>query len=97
MGIPAFSIIDQQIGTHIMDKRFIQAHREARWAFGLAVAYLFAWLMAAYLPDNQQGITGLPHWFEMACLLVPLIFIVLCWLMVRVIYRDIPLEDPDAN
>jgi len=80
-----------------MDKRFIQAHREARWAFGLAVAYLFAWLAAAYLPDSRQGITGLPHWFEMACLLVPLVFIVLSWLMVRVIYRDIPLEDPDAN
>jgi uncharacterized membrane protein YhdT len=29
----------------------------------------------------------------MACLLVPLIFILLSWLMVRVIYRDIPLED----
>ncbi|MEA9390304.1 YhdT family protein [Acerihabitans sp. TG2] len=80
-----------------MDKRFIQAHREARWAFGLAVAYLIAWLMAAYLPDSQLGVTGLPHWFEMACLLVPLIFIVLCWLMVRVVYLDIPLEDHDAN
>lgn len=97
MGIPAFSIIVQQIGTSIMDKRFIQAHREARWAFGLAVAYLIAWLMAAYLPDSQLGVTGLPHWFEMACLLVPLIFIVLCWLMVRVVYLDIPLEDHDAN
>ncbi len=80
-----------------MDKRFLQAHREARWAFGLAVAYLIAWLLAAYLPDSQQGITGLPHWFEMACLLVPLVFLLLCWLMVRVIYRDIPLEDHDAN
>jgi len=97
MGIPAFSIIVQQIGTTIMDKRFIQANREARWAFGLAVAYLIAWLMAAYLPNSQQGVTGLPHWFEMACLLVPLVFIVLCWLMVRVIYLDIPLEDQDAN
>ncbi|WP_413736813.1 YhdT family protein [Sodalis sp. RH21] len=80
-----------------MDKRFLQAHREARWAFGLAVAYLIAWSLAAYLPDSQQGITGLPHWFEMACLLVPLVFLLLCWLMVRVIYRDIPLEDHDAN
>lgn len=80
-----------------MDKRFIQAHREARWAFGLALAYLAAWLLAAYLPDSQQGITGLPHWFEMACLLVPLLFIGLCWLMVRVIYCDIPLEDQDAR
>lgn len=80
-----------------MDKRFLQAHREARWAFGLAVAYLVAWLLAAYLPDDQQGITGLPHWFEIACLWVPLLFLALCWLMVRIIYRDIPLEDNNAK
>ena len=55
-----------------------------------------AWLAAAYLPNNGIGITGLPHWFEMACLLVPLIFILLCWAMVRFVFRDIPLEDIDA-
>jgi uncharacterized membrane protein YhdT len=42
------------------------------------------------------GFTGLPHWFEMACLLVPLVFILLCWAMVKFIFRDIPLEDDDA-
>ncbi len=47
-------------------------------------------------PGVNPGITGLPHWFEMACLLTPLLFILLCWLMVRVIFRDIPLEDNDA-
>ncbi|WP_411705212.1 YhdT family protein [Edaphovirga cremea] len=76
-----------------MDKRFVQAHREARWAFGLTLAYLVAWSLAAYLPGDTQGFTGLPHWFEMACLLVPLFFILLSWLMVRVIFRDISLED----
>lgn len=80
-----------------LEKRFLQANREARWAFGLTIAYLLAWSCAAYIPDNTQGITGLPHWFEMACLLVPLIFVLLSWLMVRVIYRDIPLEDRDAD
>lgn len=78
-----------------MDTRFIQAHREARWAFGLSLAYLLAWLLAAYLPSDTQGVTGLPHWFELACLLVPLGFVLLCWLMVRVVFRDIPLEDHD--
>ncbi|GAA3908427.1 MULTISPECIES: YhdT family protein [Gibbsiella] len=80
-----------------MEKRFIQAHREARWALWLTLLYLLAWTLAAYLPDSEIGITGLPHWFEMACLLVPLLFIGLCWLMVRVLFRDIPLEDNDAN
>ncbi|MGY2911059.1 putative membrane protein YhdT [Ewingella americana] len=56
--------------TQETDSRFLQANREARWAFGLTLAYLLAWSLAAYLPDDKQGITGLPHWFEMACLLV---------------------------
>ncbi|MDR0806579.1 MAG: YhdT family protein [Enterobacteriaceae bacterium] len=75
------------------DPRFIQAHKEASWAVGLTIAYMIAWTLAAYLPDNKLGITGLPHWFEMACLLIPLIFTLLCWLMVRFVFRDIPLED----
>ncbi|GBU12651.1 inner membrane protein [Enterobacterales bacterium] len=83
--------------TQKIDKRFLQANREARWALGLTLAYLLSWCLAAYLPDNKQGITGLPHWFEMACLLVPLIFVLLSWLMVRVIYRDMPLEDNHAD
>ncbi|WON76600.1 YhdT family protein [Serratia sp. UGAL515B_01] len=80
-----------------MEKRFIQAHREARWALGLTLLYLLAWSLAAYLPNNVSGITGLPHWFEMACMLIPLLFIGLCWLMVSVIFRDIPLEDGDED
>jgi uncharacterized membrane protein YhdT len=66
-----------------MDKRFVQAHKEARWALWLTLLYLAAWLAAAYLPGVGIGITGLPHWFEMACLLVPLVFILLCWAMVK--------------
>lgn len=79
-----------------MNKRFVQAHKEARWALWLTLLYLAAWLAAAYLPGVSIGFTGLPHWFEMACLLVPLLFILLCWAMVRFIFRDISLEDNDA-
>ena len=58
-----------------MDKRFVQAHKEARWALWLTLLYLAAWLAAAYLPG---------------------VVIVLCWAMVKFIYRDISLEDDDA-
>ncbi|QEP92147.1 DUF997 family protein [Klebsiella pneumoniae] len=73
-----------------------QAHKEARWALWLTLLYLAARLAAAYLPGVAIGFTGLPHWFEMACLLVPLLFILLCWAMVKLIFRDISLEDDDA-
>lgn len=32
-----------------MDTRFVQAHKEARWALGLTLLYLAVWLVAAYL------------------------------------------------
>jgi uncharacterized membrane protein YhdT len=78
-----------------MDKRFVQAHKEARWALWLTLLYLAAWLAAAYLP-GVASVYRPAHWFEMACLLVPLLFILLCWAMVKLVFRDIPLEDDDA-
>lgn len=54
-----------------MDARFVQAHKEARWALWLTLLYLAAWLASAYIRGSQQGFTGLPRWFEMACLLIP--------------------------
>lgn len=80
-----------------MDARFLQANREARWALWLTIAYLVLWIVAAYVPNSLQGITGLPHWFEMACLLLPLAFILLCWAMVRLIFKDIPLGNNNAD
>ncbi|MDW4799091.1 DUF997 family protein, partial [Escherichia coli] len=50
-----------------MDTRFVQAHKEARWALGLTLLYLAVWLVAAYLPGVAPGFTGFPRWFEMAC------------------------------
>ncbi|KOC91254.1 YhdT family protein [Winslowiella iniecta] len=80
-----------------MDARFVQAHKEARWSVALAVAYLAAWALSAWLAGNEIGFTGLPRWFELSCLFVPLLFIFLCWLMVRVVFRDISLEDHRGN
>lgn len=42
-----------------MDKRFVQAHKEALLALVLTFIYLLGWLLTAYLPDNTVGLTGL--------------------------------------
>jgi len=81
----------------IMNKRFIQIHKEARWSLGLTLLYLAGWIISAYLPGNALGVTRLPLWFEIACIFLPLLFIFLCWLMVRLIFRDMSLEEPDAD
>ncbi|TDB56022.1 YhdT family protein [Photorhabdus luminescens] len=80
-----------------MDKRFVQSHKEALWAVLLTLAYLIGWLLTAYLPSDTPGVTGLPRWFEMACLLLPIVFIILCWLMVKFIFKEVPLEDENAK
>ncbi|MEE6802698.1 DUF997 family protein, partial [Escherichia coli O8:H10] len=40
-----------------MDQRFVQAHKEARWALWLTLFYLAAWLAGAYLPGPEIGFT----------------------------------------
>ncbi|MDR0218341.1 MAG: YhdT family protein [Enterobacteriaceae bacterium] len=81
-----------------MDRRFLQSHKEARWAIFLTLAYLVGWYLSAYLPGytisgNATGLTGLPYWFELACLALPVLFIILCWMMVKFIFKEVPLED----
>lgn len=80
-----------------MDGRFRQANKEARWALLLALAYLAVWAMTAWLGGDAAGMTGLPHWFELSCLFAPLLFIILCWLMVSLVFREMPLEDNHEN
>ncbi len=76
-----------------MDGRFLQANKEARWSLGLTLAYLLVWSMTAWLGGTQRGFTGLPRWFELSCVFAPLLFIGLCILMVRGVFREMSLED----
>lgn len=80
-----------------MDWRYLQASKEACWALALALAYLAVWGISAWLGGDARGITGLPRWFELSCVFAPLLFTGLCWLMVRLIYRDMSLEDQDGQ
>ncbi|ACQ67541.1 hypothetical protein BJP41_02045 [Candidatus Williamhamiltonella defendens] len=85
-----------------MEKRFIQANKEARWSFGLTLGYFFCWWILfyfsghaeyrVYLMGHIDSITGLPLWFEVGCISLPLVFIGLCILMVKLIFSDMPLE-----
>ena len=83
-----------------MDKRFHQAHKEAIWAVILTLLYLVSWIYTAYFTDSDIGITGFPRWFGLSCLFLPLIFIVLCWLMIKTLFKEMPLDDepkPDSQ
>ncbi|MEI8632440.1 YhdT family protein [Vibrio sp. PP-XX7] len=58
--------------------RYRQAHREARWAVGLAVAYFIWWYVSAYAFSPDPLTTempslcwGFPLWFLLACVIGP--------------------------
>lgn len=80
-----------------MDKRFQQANKEAKISLLLTVCYLVIWIIAAYSLGNEAGFLGLPRWFEASCLFLPIAFIIVCWLVVKLKFVDVPLDSPDNN
>lgn len=77
-----------------MDSRFTQAHKEARWSLLLTLAWLVVWSSSAVYGGNFPGIFGFPLWFELSCFFAPILFLFLCFIMVKFLFRDMNLEDP---
>ncbi|CAG21691.1 MULTISPECIES: YhdT family protein [Photobacterium] len=82
-----------------LSARYRQAHKEAKWAVGLAIAYFIWWYISAYAFSSTEITTtlpelywGFPLWFLLACIIGPILFTVLCGLMVKFIYQDMSLE-----
>ncbi|MGF1714950.1 YhdT family protein [Photobacterium chitinilyticum] len=82
-----------------LSARYRQAHKEAKWAIGLALAYFIWWYCSAYAfaPNNVHDSLpelywGFPLWFLLACIIGPVIFTLLCGLMVKYIYQDMSLD-----
>jgi uncharacterized membrane protein YhdT len=80
------------------------ANREAKWALILAVAYFLWWYGTAYgfapaATDTQlpELFFGLPLWFLLSCVVGPVLFTILCFLMVKYLYRHLPLEIQDNH
>lgn len=72
--------------------RLHQATREARWALIVTIAYLIGWVCCAYLPSDTKGPLNFPLWFELACLYLPVVFIVVAYWLIKIVYQDISLE-----
>ncbi|OOF38817.1 hypothetical protein BKK47_08310 [Rodentibacter mrazii] len=75
-----------------LTQRYKQAAKEARWALGLTFFYVIGWCLCAYLPKNTLGPIGFPLWFELSCIYLPILFIVVGYWLIRIIYQDISLE-----
>lgn len=73
-------------------QRYRQAAKEARWALGLTILYLIGWCICAYLPQGTAGPIGFPLWFELACIYLPILFIVVAYWLIKIVFQDIPLD-----
>ncbi|MWP47525.1 YhdT family protein [Gilliamella sp. Pas-s27] len=75
-----------------MDARYKQANKEAKLSLVLTFIYLLGWVICAYCISNKIGFLGLPLWFELSCIVIPLGFVLLCWLVVKFQFKNISLE-----
>ncbi len=76
-----------------------QTRREALLSCLLAILYFIWWYGFAYGLAPAPGDTvfpellfGLPIWFFMSCIVGPLLFTLLCFIMVRCFFKNIPFE-----
>lgn len=75
-----------------LSQRYKQAAKEARWALGLAIFYVIGWCVCAYLPKGSPGPIGFPLWFELSCIYLPILFVVIGYWIVKIVFLDIPLD-----
>lgn len=76
----------------MLDNLVILARREALLSVLLAGLYMLAWWLTAYMVPAELILGGWPLWFLLSCLFNPLLFIVLCMLMVRYCFTAISLD-----
>ncbi|WHP47306.1 DUF997 family protein [Mannheimia bovis] len=69
-----------------------QLAKEARWAILLTLFYILCWIGFAYFSPQGRGIFGFPIWFELSCILLPIIFTLIAIIVVKKIYKNIDLE-----
>lgn len=80
--------------------RYQQANKEAILAILLSLGYFVWWYLSAYgitpeqvTPESLPTLYfGLPLWFLLSCIIGPIIFSILCFLMVKLFYKDISLD-----
>lgn len=74
-----------------------QLNREAKWSLYLTLFYLAGWVIFAYFMPNGTGVFGFPLWFELSCVFLPILFIVITLAALKAVYQDIDLDATGDN
>lgn len=82
--------------TH-QDHRIRQANREALAVLAVYALYFLWWYVSGYGlgnkdPETYSYIFGFPAWFFYSCILGYPLTTVLLWLVVRLFFKEIPLD-----
>lgn len=71
-----------------------QLNTEAKWSLYLTLIYMAGWVVFGYFMPDGVGLLGFPLWFELSCVFLPLIFILISMTVLKIIYQDIDLDRP---
>ena len=80
------------------NKRYKQADREALIALGVYAFFFLWWTLFAFGlgsgdPEHYTYILDMPAWFFYSCVLGYPVVTVLLWVVIRVAFSDMPLDD----
>ncbi|MDI6602041.1 MAG: YhdT family protein [Thermoanaerobacteraceae bacterium] len=79
------------------DSRYKQTNKETLSMVILLIANIIWWYVFAYglgsrPPEKYTYIMGFPAWFFWSCIVSFVLFSVLAWVIVSVVFKDIPID-----
>lgn len=83
--------------THTQSSLSHQLNREAKWSLYLTLLYMAGWVIFAYFMPAGTGLLGLPLWFELSCIFLPLIFILISMVVLKAVYQEVDLDSELSN
>lgn len=74
-----------------------QLNREAKWSVYLTLIYLISWIIFAYFVPDGRGLLGFPLWFELSCIILPILFILMSMAVLKAVYKEVDLDTKDTS
>lgn len=64
-----------------------QIKKEIKFSIIITFIYFVTWIIIKFIPNKYNGILNIPLWFEIGCIYSPIIFNILCILIIKFIFK----------